>query len=151
MAPTVHRRVATLLYGTNSLITYGTTLYGTNSAPYRWHSNVWHQQYTVQLAHYCMAPTVHCTYIRAMYGTNRAPYRWHCNVWHQQFTVLCCDNSYSGVQLLVAAGRTVIIVHVGGEAGLVLNSLLILKYSYKLTVVMTNCENDSRWLNEHLP
>ena len=24
------------------------------------------------------------------------------------------------------------------------------KYSYKLMVVMTNCENDSRWLNEHL-
>ena len=42
-------------------------------------------------------------------------------------------------------------IHAWGEVEFVHNSLLILKYSNKLMVVMTNCENDSIWLNENLP
>ena len=56
MAPTVHH-------------TDGTAICGTNSAPYRWHSNVWHQQCTLHTAQQCMAPTVHRTDGTAMYGT----------------------------------------------------------------------------------
>jgi len=87
IAPTVHRRFGTAVYGTNSLPTYGTANYDTKSAPYRWHNNVWHQQCTVNLAHYCMAPTVHSTDGTTMYDTNSAPYIWHIIVWHQQCTV----------------------------------------------------------------
>jgi len=60
MAPTVH-------------CTDGTTLYGTNSAPYRWHK--------------CMAPVMHRAHSTAVYGTNSAPYSWHSSVWHHQCTV----------------------------------------------------------------
>ena len=72
MAPRAHRTVGTAMYGTNSLPTYGTAIYGTNSAPYIWHSNVWHQQFTVQMAEQCMAPTVRRTNGTAMYSTNSA-------------------------------------------------------------------------------
>jgi len=60
MAPTMHR-------------TNGTAVYGTNSAPYRWPSNVWHKQCNVHMAQQCMALTVHRTKGRVMYGTNRTP------------------------------------------------------------------------------
>ena len=43
-------------------------------------------------------------------------------------------------------GRKVINVHAAADAKFVSNSLHIFKYSQKLMVVMTDCENDSRWL-----
>jgi hypothetical protein len=55
-----------------------TVVYGTDSAAYKWHSSVWHQQCTVQMAQQCVC--------------------------HQQCTVLWCQYSDSVVQLLVAKG-----------------------------------------------
>ena len=130
--------------------TDGTAMCGTNSATYRFHNMVWQQQCSVQMTQQCMAPTVHRTDGTAVYGTNSAPYRRHSSVWHQQCSVLWCDISNSGVQLLLAEGRKVIIVRAGGEAGFFHNSLFIFKYSYKLIVVMAKCEDDRRWLNENL-
>ena len=60
MAPKEHR-------------TDGTAMDGTNSAKYKWHSNVWQQKCTVQMAQECMATTVQRTDGTALYGTKRAP------------------------------------------------------------------------------
>ena len=111
----------------------GTGIYGTNMAPYRMHSKVWHQQ---------------CAVVGTVKFSNKiAQYRWHSNVWHQQCIVLWFDNSDRDVQLLVAKRWNVIrvIVHAGGDAVFVYSSLLIFKHCYKLMAVKTICENDSRW------
>ena len=164
MAPTVHRRDGTAMYGTKSTpyrwhsnvwhqqctlqmaqqcmaptvhLTDGTAVLGTNRAPYIWHSNVRRPQCTIQMAQQCMAPTLHRTEGTAVYGTNISPYRWHSNVWHQQCIMLWCDNSDRDVELFVAKERKVIIVHAGVDTVFVYSCLLIFKYSYKLMAVMT--------------
>ena len=81
------------------------------------------------MAQQCLPLAVHNIAGTAAYDTHSASYNWHSSVWHQQCTALWCDNLCSCVQLLVAAGRTVIIVHAVGEGRFVPNSLFIFKYS----------------------
>jgi hypothetical protein len=82
--------------------TDGTSVYGTNSAAYKWHSSVWHQQSTVQMAQQRMAPTMHSVVVSI--------FRQHC-------PTACSE------------GRKVIIVHAEGDAMFVHYSHLIFKYS----------------------
>ena len=145
MAPTVQCTDGTAMYGTNSAL-YITAIYGTNSELYKWHSNVCHQQ---------------CTVVGTLlYGTNSALYISNSNVWHQQCTVpmaqQCMAPTVHSVMVSQFVQQCSAVCSEGaesnnctcsGEAGFVPNSLLIFKYSYKLMVVMTNCENDSSWLN----
>jgi hypothetical protein len=67
--------------------TYGIAMYGTNSAPYRWHKNVCYQHFTIEMGQQCMAPKVQGTNGTAVYGTKSTLYRWYNTEWHQQRTV----------------------------------------------------------------
>ena len=102
VAPTVHPTDAQQCVAATVHPTVGTEMCGTNSAPYRWHSNVWHQQRTLQMAQQYVAPKVHSVMVSQI----GQPCPAACSNW-----------------------RKLIIVHEVGDTKFVYNSLLIFKYS----------------------